>query len=483
MDPGAGSEAGSDGVELSTRPEQSDGIRRVVSVVRHLIPSFFVLPLVLRIVGSLFVLRPVQVLQVRNTAMPMVVLSAAYFIVPLYQRFRDAWKTCLIAWGGVGCGLLLGYLVSPAVRSAYPSRGVDDISGIVIHFTVLGGMASLCAVAAAAIHRIVCRIRVGPRPLFRGSKWLEAPAIVVAGLLLHALSNWRTDINDEFRRDGTRFINALRRQDCAEAEALLDKWPQLTRPVTSPVVGDDSRSRADPVYVAARSGNRDLVTLLLSRGAVPTISAACVADDSALLESILSRQKEFPDDRGALHDLVKARCYKYIPILIKNGADPNHQIGPYNGNTQLIVAAKQKDAVAIRVLVGAGANPNHHPRSDSGPHCALKAAVDSADEAVIHALLDAGAQIDEYVWTDSMLSESTGVLELLLGSGRLPSETAMKRANEILASARDSYANLAKHKAGVVHPTHMASTEARLRRLERAFEMIEVAKTEAKRQH
>ncbi|WPA97511.1 uncharacterized protein RHO25_002121 [Cercospora beticola] len=120
--------------------------------------------------------------------------------------------------------------------------------------------------------------------------------------------------------------------------------------------------------IAASSGHRDAIVLLLDRGA--DVNAYC------------------KDDGLALHAACSSGSYKTVKLLLDRGADVN----AYNedGGTALHAACSRGIYEVVKLLLDRGANINN----DSGPKNSLQTACTSSldNVAVVHLLMSRGAR-------------------------------------------------------------------------------------------
>ncbi|HKA87126.1 MAG TPA: ankyrin repeat domain-containing protein [Haliangiales bacterium] len=153
---------------------------------------------------------------------------------------------------------------------------------------------------------------------------------------------------------------------------------------------------------AARDDSGAVVPLLLERGADPNRGgggtwAVILAGggDPVSLAALVDRGADpraaTPGGYTALHAAAKANATANARLLLARGADPNARDG--HGRTPLMWAAQMgsDDIVALLLARGADANVGE---SFSGTTALMQAAAsDRADEAIVRALLAAGANV------------------------------------------------------------------------------------------
>jgi beta-lactamase regulating signal transducer with metallopeptidase domain len=124
-----------------------------------------------------------------------------------------------------------------------------------------------------------------------------------------------------------------------------------------------------PLIVAARSGNKDMVRVLVEAGA--DVNAASRYDESPLMAAARSGDK----------DMVK--------LLLDHGADPN--LAQAHIGTPLMAAVQAGNADIVRLLIKAGADVNADAPDDG---TALTAAVRAGNVDIVRLLIDLGASIN-----------------------------------------------------------------------------------------
>ena len=131
-----------------------------------------------------------------------------------------------------------------------------------------------------------------------------------------------------------------------------------------------------PLYMAVVLGHKDIVRVLLERGADPNIAGAW--------------------GRTPLLTAIRARLDDVTHMLIERGADPN--IADHEKHTPLRYASARGDTDLVRLLLGRGADPNKtEPHRPDKPwkfpgSTALMCAVYSGHKDIVRLLLEKGAQ-------------------------------------------------------------------------------------------
>ncbi|MGH2486560.1 MAG: ankyrin repeat domain-containing protein [Ktedonobacterales bacterium] len=189
--------------------------------------------------------------------------------------------------------------------------------------------------------------------------------------------------------DGDDIITAARAGDAGGVSALLDSDPSLAN------VANDAGET--PLIVAIYSGARDVVSMLLARGAAanlfesaamgdtPTIHAMLTANPAlvnsysydgwtalhlaahfgqtatarALVEqgADIALRSRNPLDNLPLHAAVAGGDHaELVRLLLEHGANPNAT--QHGGYTPLHETAQNGFLVATRLLLAAGADPN-----------------------------------------------------------------------------------------------------------------------------
>jgi ankyrin repeat protein len=167
------------------------------------------------------------------------------------------------------------------------------------------------------------------------------------------------------------------------------------------------KSRMTALMHASRNGRKDMVVLLLNKGASPHIIGAW-GSNSALREAVKGGHKEIVkvlllDKRGITarlstgYALIEAAQKGYTDmaeLLLDKGADPNvlgtsDSDSCYTSTTALIEASSQGHKAIAKLLLDKGANPNVKTSSSSAT--ALSLASSQGHKDIVKLLLDNGA--------------------------------------------------------------------------------------------
>jgi len=105
-----------------------------------------------------------------------------------------------------------------------------------------------------------------------------------------------------------------------------------------------------------------------------------------------------------------------IEMMLTRGADVNFTLEKGNAPTVLASAVDGRHAATVRLLLGAGANPN----ATAAGLSPLYGAIRHGDTEIIKALLDHGAHIDERCLVKAIQGRNPALLALLLSSGGDP---------------------------------------------------------------
>ena len=205
---------------------------------------------------------------------------------------------------------------------------------------------------------------------------------------------------------------AVRAGDVAAVGALLDRDPALV----------DARDDGGlvPVITAVYLRRREVVDLLLARGAELDIFAAAALGRVAELERLLAREPGLiearsPDGWTPLHLAVHFGEERAVEVLLAAGASVQARAGNATHNTPLHAALAGRSHGATARLLAAGAEVDAR---QEGGYTALHEASLLGDADLVQMLLDHGA--DPGAATDD---------------GRTPAAMARDKGHEAVAAA------------------------------------------------
>jgi ankyrin repeat protein len=193
------------------------------------------------------------------------------------------------------------------------------------------------------------------------------------------------DDDEQFSSSPTLLMEAVARGNVAMVEMLLAAGADLQ----ATVAGEGALS------TAVQCGRQDLIDLLLGKGAPLT---------------------------GALRAAAYAGNRELVARLLELGAEVNETTGQF-GWTPLSNAAERGHAEIARMLLAAGADPEHQDFMDKTP---LAQAVQEGHAEVVRVMLEAGASLNSGD-DDSLLSSAVWqghgkIVDLLLDHGVDPNE-------------------------------------------------------------
>lgn len=157
-----------------------------------------------------------------------------------------------------------------------------------------------------------------------------------------------------------------------------------------------------PLMAAAVRDDVDaIVPLLLERGADPNRGAGTKAvilaggGDTGALKALLERGADAraatTGGYTALHAAAKTNAAANARLLLERGADPNARDG--HGRTPLMWAAQMGSDEVVTLLLARGADPNLSEGFSGTTALMQAAASDRASDAIVRALLAAGADV------------------------------------------------------------------------------------------
>ena len=206
-----------------------------------------------------------------------------------------------------------------------------------------------------------------PRPNLAGWRWKVRP--MVNGVW-QAWSDERTfsvePVNKDCREWATLLIQqGVEKGDAARVKEMLsEEWAD--------VKSVDSKGRT-ALVVAARSGQSEIVRLLLAEGAEvnsvgggdeqSALAAAAQGGHTEVVEELLRaganvKHSEFLSGNTALYYAAERGRVAIVEALLQKGAPPDGNGSRLNGAYPLIAATENGHTEAVRVLLEAGANAN-----------------------------------------------------------------------------------------------------------------------------
>jgi ankyrin repeat protein len=238
--------------------------------------------------------------------------------------------------------------------------------------------------------------------------------LMVVGLLLQVGIGFAYD--NDWAEQGQKIQEAFQffasKSDSKLIEAakkgnLEDLKSALNDPTTNiDDIGEESGLTA--LMHASRNGRKNVVRLLLNRGAHPHIRSRW-GDNTALREAVKGRHKEIVklllDKRKrdasarfsmgyALIEAAKKGDNDMVELLLDNGADPNVEGTPdsdsnYTSTTALIEASSEGHKDIVKLLLDKGADLNVEQSQSSAT--ALFGASSRGHKDIVELLLDKGA--------------------------------------------------------------------------------------------
>src|SRR5437764_3480609 len=152
--------------------------------------------------------------------------------------------------------------------------------------------------------------------------------------------------------DNLAFIDAIKAGELDRVKAMVSAEPALI----------DARSRTgdSAILTAVYHRQKEIVNLLVARGATLTLFDACAAGELERAERLLDDHPlsitEFsPDGWSALHLAAFFGHAKIAELLLARGADATARSRNPNGNTPLHAALAGNHKFVAGLLMGAGA--------------------------------------------------------------------------------------------------------------------------------
>jgi ankyrin repeat protein len=181
------------------------------------------------------------------------------------------------------------------------------------------------------------------------------------------------------------FIDAIKAGEFERVKAMVSADPTLI----------DARSRTgeSAILTAVYHRQKEIVNLLVARGAELSIFEACAAGEVERVERLLDGDRvndHSPDGWTPLHLAAFFGHARIAEMLLARGADATVRSRNANGNTPLHAALAGNHKLVAGLLVGAGADVN---ATDSAGWRPLHLAAANNNLDVIRALIAQGADV------------------------------------------------------------------------------------------
>jgi ankyrin repeat protein len=155
--------------------------------------------------------------------------------------------------------------------------------------------------------------------------------------------------------DSAAFIDAIRAGEFERVKAMVSAAPDLI----------DARGRTgdSAILTAVYHRQKEIVNLLVARGATLTVFEACAAGELERVERLLEDDAGLvnaysPDGWTPLHLAAFFGSARIVELLLRQQADPSARSKNANGNTPLHAALAGNHTFAAGLLLGAGADVN-----------------------------------------------------------------------------------------------------------------------------
>jgi ankyrin repeat protein len=181
------------------------------------------------------------------------------------------------------------------------------------------------------------------------------------------------------------FIDAIKAGEFERVKAMVSADPTLT----------DARSRTgeSAILTAVYHRQKEIVNLLVARGAAMTMFEACAAGELERVERLLDAEaiNDYSADGWTpLHLAAFFGHAKVAELLLAHDADVAARSRNPNGNTPLHAALAGNHKFVAGLLIGAGADVN---AVDTGGWRPLHLAAANNNLDAIKALIEQGAEI------------------------------------------------------------------------------------------
>ena len=187
--------------------------------------------------------------------------------------------------------------------------------------------------------------------------------------------------------DNLAFIDAIKAGEFDRVKAMVSAEPELI----------DARSRTgdSAILTAVYHRQKEIVNLLVSRGATMTVFEACAAGELERVERLveddpLAIVQFSPDGWTPLHLAAFFGHAKIAELLIGHGADVTVRSKNANGNTPLHAALAGNHKFVAGLLMGAGADVN---AADAGGWRPLHIAAANNNLDAMKTLIAQGADV------------------------------------------------------------------------------------------